>query len=78
MSSTPPTYHTFLVTLWQERGRGEAKWHFTLEDATTGERQGFVTWEALMVVLNGRVAQLSTTQEDEASATASKNKVQGT
>ena len=65
MSSSPPTYHTFLVTVWQERGRSEAKWRFTLEDATTGERQGFVNWEELMVVLNGRVAKLANGAEPQ-------------
>ena len=59
MSSTPPTYYSFLVTVWQERGRSEAKWRFTLEDVTTGERRSFVSWEELARVLGGQVVQLA-------------------
>jgi hypothetical protein len=51
---TPPRYHTFLLTLWEERTEDPdlpSAWRFRLEDPRTGQRQGFANLEALMVAL---------------------------
>jgi hypothetical protein len=50
----PPRYHTFLVTLWEERSQDPAKpavWRFRLEIAGTGERRGFATFKEMVVFL---------------------------
>jgi hypothetical protein len=51
---TPPRYHTFLLTLWEERTEDPdllSAWRFRLEDPRTGQQQGFASLEALMVAL---------------------------
>ena len=50
----PPRYHTFLVTLWEERNQDSnlpSVWRFRLEDPRTGQRWGFANLQALVAVL---------------------------
>jgi hypothetical protein len=50
----PPRYRTYLLTLWEERGREKSAhvvWRFRLEDPRTGKRRGFATVEGLVAAL---------------------------
>jgi hypothetical protein len=50
----PPRYHTFLLTLWEERNEDAnvpGAWRFRLEDPRTGRQQGFANLEALVMAL---------------------------
>jgi hypothetical protein len=40
-------YQAYLLRLWRVGGEGEAAWRASLEDAHTGERQGFADLDAL-------------------------------
>jgi hypothetical protein len=54
MFDRPPRYRSYLLTLWQERGRDTINpgvWRFRLEDPRTGKRRGFATVEALLAAL---------------------------
>jgi len=55
----PPRYHTFLLTLWEERTEDPnlpTVWRFRLEDPRTGEQQGFASLEALVAALEQEMA----------------------
>jgi hypothetical protein len=55
----PPRYHTFLLTLWEERNEdpnSPAVWRFRLEDPHTRQQQGFASLEALMAALEQEMA----------------------
>ena len=49
-----PSYRAYLLRCWQEK-RGERNqqtvWRFSLEDAHTGERHGFVSLEEMTAFL---------------------------
>jgi hypothetical protein len=50
----PPRYHTFLLTLWEERSQdpqAPVVWRFRLEDPRTGQQRGFANLEALVMAL---------------------------
>ena len=50
----PPRYHTFLVTLWEERNQDPtlpSVWRFRLEDPHTGQRRGFANLKKLVAAL---------------------------
>jgi hypothetical protein len=54
----PPRYHTFLLTLWEERNEDPnvpSVWRFRLEDPRTGLQQGFASLEALMMALEQEI-----------------------
>jgi hypothetical protein len=58
MSNEPPEYLSYLLRLWREsdaekrhRRTGPAVWRATLENALTGERQGFHGLDALFTFL---------------------------
>ena len=58
--STPPRYHIYLLAIWQERSRDSqtpVQWRFSLEDPQTGQRHGFASLGALMVVLEKVLAE---------------------
>ena len=48
-----PRYCSYLLRCWQERSlrQSAADWRFSLEDPHTGQRRGFVTFEALVAFL---------------------------
>lgn len=49
-----PRYHTFVLTLWEDRSLDPATpavWRFRLEIASTGERRGFATFKEMVVFL---------------------------
>jgi len=53
-SEEPPRYHTFLLTLWEERSQDRALsavWRFRLASPRTGEQSGFATLEELTAFL---------------------------
>jgi hypothetical protein len=57
--SRPPRYHTFLLTLWEERSQDAHApdvWRFRLEDPRTGQQRGFANLEALMAALEQEMA----------------------
>jgi len=57
-SEEPPRYHTFLLTLWEERSQDLALstvWRFRLASPRTGEQSGFATWEELTAFLEGQM-----------------------
>ncbi len=54
MNSKPPYYRIYLLTVWQEQGRGppaQGTWRFRLEDPRTGRQQVFADAAALMAIL---------------------------
>jgi hypothetical protein len=56
----PPHYRSYLLTLWEERGRDPdttVVWRFTLEDPRTGERRGFADLEALVAALRREMSE---------------------
>jgi hypothetical protein len=56
----PPRYRTYLLTLWEERGRetsAPVAWRFRLEDPRTGKRRGFATVEGLVAALEEEMSE---------------------
>jgi hypothetical protein len=54
MTTKPPYYRIYLLTVWQERSRGppeQIRWRFRLEDPRTGRQQVFANAESLLAVL---------------------------
>jgi hypothetical protein len=54
MFEGPPCYRSYLLTLWQERGRDpglRGVWRFRLEDARTAKRVGFASLDDLVAYL---------------------------
>lgn len=54
MTSKPPYYRIYLLTVWQEQSRGPPEhvtWRFRLEDPRTGRQQAFADAAALMTAL---------------------------
>jgi hypothetical protein len=54
MTSQPPYYRIYLLTVWQERNRGPPEritWRFRLEDPRTGQQQVFADAATLMSAL---------------------------
>ena len=63
----PPRYHTFLLTLWEERNQDLAEsgvWRFRLQSPRTGKQHGFATLEELMVFLKEETRGGSERQSD--------------
>ena len=59
MFKKPPRYHSYLLTLWEERDHQASRsplWHFRLEDSRTGYREGFASLDRLFVALQDVVA----------------------
>jgi hypothetical protein len=66
MFDRPPRYRSYLLTLWEERGRDSSKprvWRFRLEDPRTGKQRGFATVEALVAALESEMASASRAQD---------------
>jgi hypothetical protein len=54
----PPRYHTFLLTLWEERNEdpnSPAMWRFRLEDPRTSQRRGFASLAELISFLQAQL-----------------------
>ena len=54
----PPRYRTYVLTVWEERGRDltrPAVWRFRLEIARTGKRYGFATFNELVAFLEDQI-----------------------
>jgi hypothetical protein len=59
MFDRSPIYRSFVLTLWQEHGRGSSEpsvWRFRLDDPRTGQRRGFADLEALVAALEREMA----------------------
>jgi len=64
----PPRYRSYLLTLWEERGREPdtpAIWRFRLEDPRTGQRCGFASLEALVAALEWEIEGKNSLQKDD-------------
>ena len=60
----PPRYRSYLLTLWEERGRdpdAPVIWRFSLEDPQTDQRRGFASLEEMVVFLRAEL----TADQDE-------------
>jgi hypothetical protein len=58
MFDKPPRYRSYLLTLWEERGRDPSVggvWRYRLEDPHTGKQRGFASLEALVAALEGEM-----------------------
>ena len=57
MHRQAPFYHTYILRVWEERNSQteQTTWRLTIEDSTTGERQGFETIEALLSCLTQKL-----------------------
>ena len=67
MTSQPPYYRIYLLTVWQERSRGppiQIIWRFRLEDPRTGRQQGFADARVLIIALLKIVTPSRTRQEE--------------
>ncbi len=51
MPAEQKRYLAYLLRLWQEERNSELAWRFSLENAHTGERQGFTELEQVYVYL---------------------------
>lgn len=53
MATEPPTYHAYLLRLWQVNTEktGATIWRASLEDPHTGTRLGFATLEHLFAYI---------------------------
>ena len=54
----PPRYHSFLITMWQERSQStdvSVVWRFRMEDPHTGQRRGFADMDALVAALQQEI-----------------------
>ncbi len=54
MTLQRPGYQAYLLRLWQVRNGEETHWRASLQNAHTGERQGFASLEALFEFLRTR------------------------
>jgi len=60
LKSKAPYYRIYLLTIWEERGRGKqdlAAWRFCLKDPQNGQQRGFANLTALVTALLEEVAQ---------------------
>ena len=51
MASIKGGYLAYLLRIWQVTDAGKLVWRASLEDAHTGERQGFASLDALVAFL---------------------------
>jgi len=64
LTHKPPFYRIYLLTVWQERGRGppeSSAWHFRLEDPRSGQQQLFVDAATLLIALSKLADHANTT-----------------
>lgn len=51
VTAEPPRYLAYLLRLWRTGSEGEPAWRASLESASSGERRGFSSLEALLAFL---------------------------
>ena len=49
-------YRSYLLRVWQEKGREGSLWRATMEEVMTGEQRHFASLEALFEYLEGKGA----------------------
>jgi hypothetical protein len=57
--SKAPHYRIYLLTIWEERGRGKqatAEWRFSLKNPHTGQQRAFASLTALATALLEEIA----------------------
>lgn len=72
LSTRPPYYRIYLLTVWQEQSRGPPEssvWRFRLEDPRTGSQGAFADAESFMAALytlaaDGESAEDQTSKEE--------------
>lgn len=57
MSDDRPCYLSYLLRLWQVKGRQGWTWQASLESPATGKRQGFHNIDSLMTFIQGQTQQ---------------------
>ena len=65
MFEVPPRYRSYLLILWEERGRESSthvEWRFRLEDPHTSKRVGFVNLDDLLEFLQQQTGTLTGTE----------------
>lgn len=58
-NSKVPHYRIYLLTIWEERGRGKqatAEWRFSLKNPHTGHQRAFASFTALVAALLEEIA----------------------
>jgi hypothetical protein len=68
MTSKPPYYRIYLLTVWQENTRGPPEritWRFRLEDPRTGQQQAFADAVSLMIALHALTAATEDSRKEE-------------
>jgi hypothetical protein len=66
LKSKASYYRIYLLTIWEERGRGKqdsATWRFCLKDPQSGQQRGFANLTALVTALLEEIAQANEGQE---------------
>jgi hypothetical protein len=51
-----PSYHAYMIRVWEEEGHADNKMRLTAQDTRTGERKGFTDWQALVNYLQTAIA----------------------
>lgn len=65
---TAPRRSTYLLTIWQERGREPDQplvWRFSLEEPRTGRRRGFATLKELVAALEASFTEVGPGESKE-------------
>jgi len=52
-------YLAYLLRLWQVRDKGQADWRASVENAHTGEQQGFASLAELFTFLEREIGQIA-------------------
>ncbi len=66
-SEDSPRYVAYLLRCWEEKQREEGQrrsWRFSLEDAHTGQRQGFASLEEVVAFLRRLLENTDTNLSD--------------
>jgi hypothetical protein len=73
----PPSYHSFLLRFWEERGNQPAVsvWRFSVEDPLTDKRHSFADLTSLMNWLRDEMDQTTTSDTKEAPSQPNTNKL---
>ena len=65
VSEKQQRYLSYLLRLWQTESKGLLVWRASLEDARTGERQGFAGIDALLAFLREQANEVTGSNESQ-------------